>query len=161
MTETKKRGRKSIKDGGVSAPRNIFCVCSSVVDGKLVSEEVHCVSSGKDTTNEDVLQEATSLFVKAHGSAPESISGPYYERVRGKVKTSSNVISDLDIDTANLVPNKLGQAIYNGWNVSVRLVEQNPDAAFILYKSHIHNEKKNKPKDKFVVKDALKDLVFE
>jgi hypothetical protein len=162
MTETKKRGRKSIKDGGVSAPKNIFCVCSSVIDGKLVSDKIHCISSNKNSTNEEVFEEAVKLFVEAHGSAPEAVSGPYYDRVRIKAKTSRSIVSDLDIDTANFVPNKLGQAVYNGWNVSVRLVEQNPNAAFILYKSHIDdNKKKNKPKDKFVVKDALQDLVFE
>jgi hypothetical protein len=160
MTETKKRGRKSIKDGGASTPRSIFCVCSSVIDGKLVIEEICCKSSDKNSTNQEVVREAISLFVNAHSVTPEKVSGPYYDRVRGKVKTSSRVISNLDIDTANFIPNKLGQAVYNDWNVSVRLVEQNPDAAFILYKSHLNNDKKNKPKDKFVEKSALLNLVF-
>jgi hypothetical protein len=161
MTSTKKRGRKPISEGGASAPRKIFCVCSSVINGKLVSEEIHCEASGKDSSNSDIIKEATGKFTTTHGSGPDSVLGPYYERVRGKTKSVDKTLSGLSIETTDFVPDTLGQAVYNGWNVSVRLIEQNTDAAFILYKTHIHNDKKNKPKNKFVMKSSLEELSFD
>lgn len=157
-TDSKKRGRKKIVDGGKSSPRYIFCICAASINGDLVVDEIFCKDSNKETSDEDVVKEAEAIFTKTYGEPPMDVYGPYFQRKGGKQLPKSDRISGLSLETASFVTGKLGTAVYKGWNVSVRFVQDYEDAVYIMYKNHTNEDKKTKPQNKFVRSDALMNL---
>lgn len=157
-TETpRRRGRKKIADGGKPSPRQIYCVCAALVGDNLVQEEVHCVDGDKDTPDHALVGEAKALFNTAHGQDPDDIKGPYFPRKGVNSKRQRDTLN-ISMEEVSFVPGKLGTAVYKGWNVSVRFIEENDDAAYIIYKTHTKEDKKTKPANKVVRLDALENL---
>lgn len=162
-TTTKKksgRGRKKIEDGGKASPRQIYVSCFATVNGKNILEDVHCVESDKDTKDSDVLAEAKALFEKKHGIAPALIGKPHFPRKEVGVTRKRDTLS-IDMEEVVFDRTRKGQAVYRGWKVAVKFIENHDDAAFIIYKTHTQEEKKTKPANKVVRIDALENLVEE
>lgn len=151
----KKRGRKKISEGGKPSPKKVFCVCAA--DESPV-EEILCLNSNKDTTDEQVYAEAKASYQAKHGTEPTTVLGPYFQRMGGATPKRSSVLKDLSLETADLDPGKLGTAVFKDWNVSVRFLTDRDDAVYIMYKTHTKEDKKTKPTNKFVPKDALENL---
>lgn len=163
-TAPKTRGRKKIEDGGKASPKQVYCLCAALIKGNMVVDEVHCADSTKDTMDSDVKAEAMKLFMASHGENPSVVHGPYFQRKGGGAATPAkkkDIVSGLSLENANLAPNRIGTAIYKGWNVSVKFVDNDPEAVFILYKNHATEEKKTKPANKFVKIAALENLVIK
>lgn len=154
----KKRGRKKISEGGTPSPKKVFCICAAKIDDDLVVEEIYCVESDKNTSDEDVRQEAKDIFTNNYNEEPSEIFGPYFQRKGGKVTVKSDKVSYLSLETASLEPGKLGTAVYKDWHVSVRFVQNYPSDVYIMYKTHTKEEKKTKPQNKFVKIGSLKSL---
>lgn len=156
-SNTKKRGRKKISEGGKASPRQIYCNCGAVVKGKLVLEPVHCESGDKDTPDQDIIDEAKLIFNEKHGQDPEKVLGPYFQRKGVNVSKRRDTMN-LSLENESLVPGKLGTAVYKGWNVSVRYIDGHDDAVYIIYKTHTKEDKKTKPANKVVRLAALENL---
>jgi len=154
------RGRKKIEDGGKPSPRQIYVSCFAVVNGKNVMEDIHCVGSDKSTKDADVLAEAKELFEDKHGVAPELVGKPHFPRKEVGVTRKRDTLS-IDMEEVVFDRSRKGQAVYRGWKVAVKFIENYDDAAFIIYKSHTQEEKKTKPANKVVRIDALENLVEE
>lgn len=156
----KTRGRKKIEDGGKPSPKKIYCLCTALIKGNMVVDEVLCASSSKDTMDAEVKAEASKLFLAAHGENPSGVYGPYFHRAGASAAPAKkrDTVSGLSLENANLAPNRTGTAIYKGWNVSVKFVDNDPEAVYILYKNHATEEKKTKPANKFVRRSALENL---
>ena len=158
-TQTKRtRGRKPLSEGGTSTLKKIFCVCSAIQDGELVTEEIHCKESSNKNTNEEIKNEAISIFESKVGIAPVLTLGPYFYRKGVSQSKKKNNFSNLKLESVDFVKGQRGTALYKEWNVSVRFIENHKDAVFIMYQSHIGSNKKTKPQNKFVSINSLENL---
>lgn len=159
------RGRKKIIDGGKKSPHQIYCLCAAMIKGNMVVDEMHCAKSSladPKASEAEVKAEAKHMFMEAHKEPPSVIYGPYFLRRSGSGTAPAkkrDVVTGLSLENSNLSPNRTGTAIYKGWNVSVKFVDNDPEAVYILYKNHATEEKKTKPANKFVRIDALENLV--
>lgn len=154
------RGRKKIEDGGTPSPRQIFVSCFAVVNGKNILEDVHCAESDKDTKDTVVIAEAKSLFEKKHGVAPVLCGKPHFPRKEVGVTRKRDTLS-INMEDVVFDRTRKGQAVYRGWKVAVKFIENHEDAVYIIYKSHTQEEKKTKPSNKVVRLDALENLTEE
>lgn len=156
--DSKKRGRKPISAGGKESPRKIFVVCAAIVSGSLVFDEIVCEGSDKTTKDVDIYEEAKVLFEEKHGVLPTKMSKPKFPRnAIGSTKKRDSL--NLSMEDVVFDSNRKGTAVYKSWNVSVKFVEGNDDAVFIIYKKHTKEDKKTKPQNKFVRISALENLV--
>jgi len=153
-TQKKKPGRKP----GTKSPRNIYCLCVGVVEAELQVEEIQ-VEGDKNSTDKDLLAQASDKFEALHGEAPEEMKGPYFQR-KGQ-QTYQRKRDSIKIDTDDLVfkPDK-AVAEYNGWEVAVRYIENFDSAAYIIFKRQLDDsdKKRAKPVPKTVPLDALQNV---
>lgn len=150
--KTRRYGRKPLSEGGKSSPRKIFAVCSAVVDGNLVQESIPSDIEGSNS-DYDIILNIKSKFIDKYKTTPV-VSQLFFERKGIKVSKKQNDIveEEIDISISEIVfkPEKPGKAIHNGWNVSVHRIENFDDSVFVHYKSHKHNESKERPQSKIV-----------
>lgn len=158
MTEKSKRGRKKISEGGKESPRQIYVACAALINGVLTLEEIHCQGSDSKTKDSDIVDEAVQRFVEIHGVAPAEVGTPRFYRKPVGEKRKRDTIS-LSMEDVVFVADRKAVAVYRGWEVAVKFVEDNDEAAYIIYKKHTEEEKKTKPQSKFVRIDSLENLV--
>lgn len=162
VVKKSKRGRKRIEDGGKPSPRKVSCVCSAIIDGELVSEDIRCPNSDKDTPDDVVQIEASLLFEQRFGQKPGKIKGPCFMRVGGgAVKKKPVKKIDYSLEDISFVKGKSASAVYKDWNVKVRFIENDDDVVFIFYKGHTTENKTTRPSNKFVYLNTLEEFQLE
>lgn len=162
ITETpKKRGRRPIKDGGKSSPREIFCIA--------IAGDIHekiCVGpvgdeDPKSLVNDELEERARDAFKEQYGIEAETVYPPFHDRkgivqasskreVRPKIKPEDVVI----IQTSKLT----GE--FAGWNVNVRLIENDPEVGMVFFVNQIDEsaKKKAKPSSRPVFLSQIENL---
>jgi hypothetical protein len=159
-TEAKKstRGRKKIDEGGKPSPRQILVSCAAIVDGVLVLEDIHCEDSDKATKDDEVFAEAKRRFEEKYSVAPTNMTNPHFPRKEVGVTRKRDSLN-ISMEDIVFVADRKATAVYKGWNVSVRFIEDRDDAVYIIYRNHTQEQKKTKPANKAVRFDSLENLV--
>jgi hypothetical protein len=143
----KRRGRKP----GTKAQKSIYFVCV----GYTSINEIN-IEDSEGFSDDDLKNQAIKQFVDNTNEEPSFVFGPFYKRKSSiSEKKSSN---NLDLNSVSFKDDKLS-AIFEDWIVSVKLLEEHDDSAFVIFKSNIdENSKKTKPFPKIVKIKNLKDL---
>jgi hypothetical protein len=146
----KRRGRKP----GTKAQKSIYFVCV----GYTSINEINIEDTDGFSDN-DLKKEAIKQFVDSTNEEPSFVFGPFYKRksVINNKKSSNN----LDLNSVSFKEDKLS-AIFEDWIVSVKLLEEHDDSAFVIFKNNVdENSKKTKPFPKIVKIKNLKDLTSQ
>lgn len=158
-----KRGRKKLSDGGTSSPREIYCSCAAIVNGKLIHEKV-LTTLGNFKNDEELIEEASSIFKNKWGIEPSVLDMTFFQRkgIAAKTSISKEKVELPKFAMEDLVfrPEKAGSAVYKNWSVSVHKLEGNDDVVFINYKNHLTEDKKSKPQSRVVPVSVLENLNF-
>jgi hypothetical protein len=151
-TETRKRGRKPLAEGGTSTPRKVIVICHA---GKTV-ESIELDGLSKEDRNEDILAKAKEQYKAKHGSDC-SVLGPFWPRhgvaPAGKKRDSVAIpLEDLEFTREK------ASAIYKDWEVAVKGLKGRQDAVWCVFKKHLSDPKKVKPAAKCVLRSALQNI---
>lgn len=94
--------------------RATFFVCSSILDGKIISSDVEASSK----------KEASSLYSSASKLEPETVSGPFYLK---RVKIPKLAKKDLQFSGITK------KALYKGCLVNAFLLNSPKDHAYLVF----------------------------
>lgn len=113
--------------------KQIFFVCSSILDGNLISKIVSAQSE----------DEAFSLFNNSENVKPQIILGPFYKK---RVKPIDN-IQMLKFSTDN----KVRKGIYDDWIVNVFNLLEPANHAYLVFIKRVDDKKVSSPKGIIVI----------
>lgn len=155
--EIKKRGRKK---GSKMAPRAVVLVCSAVVSGNLVTEEI--VYEGEMLADDEAQDRASADFAYKYNTVP-TVKGPYFRRfgaIKASTKKSLNKSLLLDNDDllADIDTSRKFMAVYNGWNVSVNMFKSRQDICVVFFRTEVSGNGKTTPKPMIVELSEIEDM---
>ena len=167
-TEPKKRGRKSLAEGGQSSPQKVVFVVGTCIEDLDRVEMPGDPKEYSAKSNDELIKEYKEHFASLHdGEEPECLFGPFRDR-KGTIvsKTDSNGTQRrqrpiLDPETIEFVKESTGEGIYQigavDWNVEVRYIVGSEDVGCIFFRDPVDTSvKKQKPQLKYIYLNELK-----
>jgi hypothetical protein len=157
------RGRKRIEDGGKRSPHKKYCVCIAKDPEKgLIHAEI-LIPGDESPPKEELIEAASIIFEQEHGISPDNVYGPYrlYKGILVNQKKKEESL-DINLEDVVLIQNKKASGIYDGWNVSIRFIQDHDDLGYIVFKSLLdqNNVRKN-PGIKIVNLNQINNLIEE
>jgi len=157
------RGRRKVEDGGAKSPRPVKVVCAAIVNDEIVMSE-YDAEPGTLEPSDVIIAAAKKEFAKTNGVLEEDVStkGPFYPRLGVLVPKEKKREVGPSIDLTSIVfkPGH-GTAVYKDWNVTVRLIEGNDDSCWIIFKTHMKEDKKSLPNSRAAFIKDLDGLVMQ